>query len=129
MGLKNKSEKAQQNIKTRVSGKRREGCSSRSSRSLYLAAASRPRSMRSLWMSYVTPRNAERVRHPAPDGRSGLQRVGYPAMEGRSSCLLCFFVSCVGCGPRSVLVALLLESCRREVEFGAGASPRCGTSL
>ncbi|KAF2577835.1 hypothetical protein F2Q68_00004431 [Brassica cretica] len=47
--------------------------------------------MRPLWMSSVIPRNSERVRHPAPDGRSGLQRVGYPATEGRSSSLLCGF--------------------------------------
>ncbi|KAF3517229.1 hypothetical protein DY000_02032308 [Brassica cretica] len=42
-------------------------------------------------MSSVTPRNAERVCHPAPDGRSGLQRVGYPTTEGRSSSLLRVF--------------------------------------
>nr|VDD36291.1 unnamed protein product [Brassica oleracea] len=59
--------------------------------------------MRSLWMSSVTPRNAERVRHPAPDGRSRLQRVGYPATEGRSSSLLRVFKECragIRCGGR-----------------------------
>ena len=123
MGSVNKSEKAQQNIKTRVSGKRRAGCSSRSSWSLCLAAASRPRSMRSLLMSSVTSRNAERVRHPAPDGHSGLQWVTYPATEGRSSSLLHVFKEWLAGSPTRSGWPLRVVLCR------AGALGRCESPL
>ncbi|KAF2568260.1 hypothetical protein F2Q68_00025165 [Brassica cretica] len=79
--------------------------------------------MRSLWMSSVTPRNAERVRHPAPDGRSGLQRVGYPATEGRSSSLLRVFKEWRAGSPTRSGWPLHVVLCR------AGALGRCESPL
>ncbi|KAF2568259.1 hypothetical protein F2Q68_00025164 [Brassica cretica] len=79
--------------------------------------------MRSLWMSSITPRNVERVRHPPPDGHSGLQRVGYPATEGRSSSLLCVFKEWRAGSPTRSGWPLRVVLCR------AGALGHCENPL
>ncbi|KAF2536123.1 hypothetical protein F2Q68_00019857 [Brassica cretica] len=79
--------------------------------------------MRSLWMSSVTTRNAERVRHPAPDGHSRLQRVGYPETEGRSNSLLRVFKEWRAGSPTRSGWPLCGVLCR------AGALGRCESPL
>ena len=57
------------------------------------------------------------------------ERVPHPDAGRRSECQLRFFVFARGLRTSLPMVAPLLESCRREVELGAGASPRCEKSL
>ncbi|KAF2530589.1 hypothetical protein F2Q70_00029868 [Brassica cretica] len=69
---------------------------------------------------FVTPLHwvapaSQRVHHLAPGRRSGFLRTSW--------------IWCAMYPPRSVLVASVLESCRRDVGPRAGTLPRCERSL